>query len=337
MSDKKEKLFCPEKDCSYECVFNCTLKRHLIQKHNIGIEWNYCDFIDDNGVKCQHKCKTESNLTRHKIDKHKINVDWKYCSEKDCKSKFTTNTDLKRHLSSIHNINVKWHHCDCLDENGKKCEYKTKLKYHLKPHKEFVHDIGNNKCEYCLQNRNTSISYEDKNINKKVKICRKCYCKATGKFSRIEHIWSDYIDKKFGTEFLVSNDKSLKSINGCTLYRPDKLYVSSDRVLLLECDEHQHLFRNNSYSCEEKRISDIYNENFIGQKLTLIRWNPDNYKIDKSKNEKRDNLDKRLNKMIEVIKESLYSNQEEYIKIYYLYYDKDNPLITKNFSYKMII
>ena len=44
------------------------------------------------------------------------------------------------------------------------------------------------------------IRHQDKNGNHN--ICKTCYKEITGKESRIEHMWSDYIDKYFGTNFL---------------------------------------------------------------------------------------------------------------------------------------
>jgi len=125
----------------------------------------------------------------------------------------------------------------------------------------YGHDIGKYQCTFCLKNRNSSISYKD---NQGIhKICKTFYKKVTGRSSRIEHIWSDYIDENLGTEYLAGSDTSLKQLGGCQRYRPDKLYIGIDLVELDECDEHQHLRSGRDYSCDEKRISDIYEEEGI--------------------------------------------------------------------------
>ena len=105
----------------------------------------------------------------------------------------------------------------------------------FKSHKKYIHDIGKHKCSFCLQNRNSSISYKDDHGDHK--ICRKYYKRITGKGSRKEKEWSEFIDENFGTEYLSSNDKNLKSNGACTNYRPDKLYTGLDLVEINECDE----------------------------------------------------------------------------------------------------
>ena len=61
----------------------------------------------------------------------------------------------------------------------------------------YVHDIGEYKCPFCFNHRNSKIEYKDKQ-GLKHKICRQCYKKVTGKSSRIEQVWSDYIDEHLG-------------------------------------------------------------------------------------------------------------------------------------------
>ena len=133
--------------------------------------------------------------------------------------------------------------------------------------------------------------------------------------------------------YLIGTDKSFKSMGGCQKYRPDKLYMGKDIVLHIETDEHQHKYSNGSYDCEEKRISDCYNE-FIGKKYIVIRWNPDKY--NPPKNNKMKNRKERLKILKELIKKVLKNPPKEMIYIYYLFYDKDNPKIAKNIQYQMI-
>ena len=72
--------------------------------------------------------------------------------------------------------------------------------------------------------------------------------------------------------------KSLKSVGGCQMYRPDKLYTCINYVEIAECDEFEHKYSNGSYDCDEKRISEIYEEEgIIGKDMCVLRWNPDNY------------------------------------------------------------
>lgn len=106
--------------------------------------------------------------------------------------KFKSKCEVKTHLKYTHNIGVKFYYCDQDD-----CDQKFKSNGHLQRHLEGIQDIGKHKCDFCLGNRNSSIAYKDSVGSHK--ICRTCYNKATGKNSRIEHTWSDYLDKVVGT------------------------------------------------------------------------------------------------------------------------------------------
>ena len=50
----------------------------------------------------------------------------------------------------------------------------------------------------------------------------------------------------------------MRTLGGCSLKRPDKLYASSDLVEVDECDEHQHKRENGDYTCDEKRLTELY-------------------------------------------------------------------------------
>ncbi len=150
--------------------------------------------------------------------------------------------------------------------------------------------------------------------------------------SRIEHIMSAYIDTHFGTEYLSANDKSLRAQGGCQLYRPDKLYISDDLVLIVECDENQH--RSVDYSDDGQRINDISQESGIyGKQLVVIRWNPDNYNAgDGGMKSQRE----RLERLVSLMRKVRTKKYDDMIFIYYMYYDVDNPVVTRTYSNKFI-
>ena len=168
----------------------------------------------------------------------------------------------------MHDIGVTWHPCS---QEG--CEERFKQAGDLKRHLALVHDIGPHPCNYCCCNRTSHIPYDDLNVGR-VHICRKCFRTVTGKNSRVELLWSDYVDAELGTDGLLGSDASLRSLGGCSRLRPDKLYLRDDTVEVDECDEHQHArFGNGGYRCEERRLSEIYDEPGIcGRNLTVIRW-----------------------------------------------------------------
>lgn len=339
--------------CNKSFKTNPKLLRHQANIHDINVVWHTCG-IDG----CNVKCKDPHNLNIHKAHVHNIVKKWYECNVGDCKLKFKTTSDFKRHQSHIHNIGIKWYECTIDPQKCKEkfkikpnldrhiqrvhnigtvwypcsvCEYKSKAKADLQKHLSNIHDIGDKQCEFCLGNRYLLTPYQSNDTISK--ICRACYNKATGKNSRIETEMSNYLDEHFGKDFLIGSDKRING-EACTRYRPDKLYASPDTVLHIECDENQHQYNPGDYSCDERRISEIYDE-FPGKKYIVVRWNPDAYtppenvtKISK----KKDRLRILLDKMTELMK----SPPEDQIHIYYLFYDADNPLISQNIPHTLV-
>lgn len=60
----------------------------------------------------------------------------------------------------------------------------------------------------------------------------------------------------------------------CGKERPDRVFDFDDKVVVLECDEHQH--RERACSCEQTRMVNI-SQSYGGTPVYFIRWNPDNY------------------------------------------------------------
>ena len=89
-----------------------------------------------------------------------------------------------------------------------------------------------------------------------IDMCDNCAI-ATGQKKRIEHRYAHYLDKHY--DFPSRNDVNVRG-SACTRYRPDILYVGIKRILHIEIDEHEHQNKSGNYSCDEKRISDLYDE-----------------------------------------------------------------------------
>ena len=317
---------CDQDGCDFKCKLTSVLKKHKAHIHDIGITWYKCD---QDG--CDFKCKQASILKQHKAHIHDIGITWNKCDQDGCNYKCKNAGNLKRHKANIHNIEVKWYKCD-QDE----CDFKFKLAEHLKRHYEFVHDIGTNQCEYCCNNRNSKNRYLCKITGITSNICNGCYNKVTGKNTRKEKEWSDYLDKHLGINGLLSSDKNLKSVGGCQRYRPDKLYTDLNYVEIAECDEFQHRYSNTNYDCDERRISEIYEEDgIIGKNMAVLRWNPDNYTPKEGL--KKLSRKERLKVYVELSKKLRQkTSHADKIHIYYLFYSEDNPRLSKNIPYTMI-
>ena len=344
---------CNQSECYYKAKNKNDLKRHNTLNHDTNISWHYC-FIDE----CDFKSRIKGNLKQHKMYKHNIDVTWYPCNQSGCDKKFKSNKELKQHVlhkhtseeqinwkkcpecnknfktnSGLkthklykHNIGIAWYYC-----NVEGCISKFKTNSDLKRHLSYIHDIGTKNCSFCKRNVYSLTNYQNK--QGKNEICRRCYNKVTGKNSRAETQMSNYLDKNIGTEFLLGSDRSLKSMGGCQLYRPDKLYSDPNIIIHIECDEFQHKRNNTTYLCDEKRISDIYDE-FSGKKYIVIRWNPDHYKP--LNNKKKVNRSKRLELLITLFRNIQSNPPNNIITIYYMFYNVDNILIAKNIPYYLI-
>lgn len=117
----------------------------------------------------------------------------------------------------------------------------------------------------------------------------------------------------------------------CGLERPDFLFDCGTHFVVLEVDENQHTKYNETiqqngnnnqvtYTCEQTRMINISQS--LGMKTIFIRYNPDNYKVNKikqeiSKSKRHIILLKNLNNMIKMKSENL-----SYLNVLYLFYDE---------------
>ena len=116
----------------------------------------------------------------------------------------------------------------------------------------------------------------------------------------------------------------------CQRYRPDKLYADPKRIIQIECDEYQHSRdSSNSYTCDEKRISDIYDE-FPGKEYIVIRWNPHFFIYPDESKEKKPTIDDRLEMLLQLLDRLPDITFESPITVIYMFYSPDNPLICQN-------
>lgn len=105
----------------------------------------------------------------------------------------------------------------------------------------------NNKCEYC-----EPIRFQTNRLAK-------------------QNALMEYLDKKGlrgnSTDIVIDNGK-------CGKERPDRVFDFEDKIVIVECDEHQH--RERQCECEQTRMVNI-TQSYGGIPVYFIRWNPDNY------------------------------------------------------------
>lgn len=105
----------------------------------------------------------------------------------------------------------------------------------------------NNKCEYC-----EPIRFQTNRLAK-------------------QNALMEYLDRKG----LRGNSTDIVIDNGsCGKERPDRVFDFGDKIVIVECDEHQH--RERQCECEQTRMVNI-SQSYGGVPVYFIRWNPDNY------------------------------------------------------------
>ena len=71
----------------------------------------------------------------------------------------------------------------------------------------------------------------------------------------------------------TSTDRCIDNA-ACGKERPDRILELDDKIIILECDEHQH--KDRACVCEQTRMINI-GQSFGGIPVYFIRFNPDNY------------------------------------------------------------
>ena len=285
----------------------------------LGTKMHSCDL-------CDYKSKRKGHLKRHKQNKHNIGVVWHRCDL--CSFKCNQKCNLKRHKQNKHNIGVVWHRCDL-------CSYECKEKRNLKRHKQYVENIGDKTCQLC-EKTNLGVVKPYGSNGKYIDMCHDCAIE-TGQKKRIEHRYTQYLDKYI--DFPSINDRVVGG-SVCLKYRPDKIYVGINRIVHIEIDEHEHQKKSGDYSCDEKRISDIYDEfqTPVPEHYIVIRLNTDSYQTEnKYYQVDRDKIfNKRAKILIRLMKKIEKQPPGSKIFIYYLYYSNDSNRIAKNIPHMLL-
>ena len=205
------------------------------------------------------------------------------------------------------------------------------MKKDMPRHIRNVHDIGKYECKVCYKKCAKPTACTDPKTQIKTEVCRSCFHIMFGKKTRVELLYSDYLDKYFGTEYLVASDARVAG--SCLKYRPDKLYASLHTVLHVEIDEHQHRGSNGSYSCDERRLSEMY-EPFAGKKYIIFRVNPHGFKHPDSG--RKPTQGERMQMLLKMMRHALIHPPSQEIFIYYICYSVQNPRISRNIPHALL-
>ncbi len=163
------------------------------------------------------------------------------------------------------------------------------------------------------------------------KYCLKCYYKIPDvKPPRREIRWRKRVLEQFGDDYLLGADRATQYLGGCSLKRPDLIFVGEDRVIVVEYDEYEHLWGNYDYTCEESRLCDIHGND--PRHLLVIRYNPDEY--DGPKVKTADRIERFIEQLRKVSTMPLDDVPRQYI--WYMFYSSDNPLFAQNIPWEHV-
>jgi hypothetical protein len=132
----------------------------------------------------------------------------------------------------------------------------------------------------------------------------------------------DYLDARD----LKGDSTDITIDNGiCGKERPDRVYDFNNKIVIIECDEHQH--RDRQCLCEQTRMINI-GQSFGGLPVYFIRWNPDDYSPENNKKnpEQLAKRHKLVSDLIRDIKNNKHELPKALTAAIYLYYDGWNSL-----------
>ena len=355
-----EKPFaCDYAGCTHKCNKASNLKTHKARKHNVDVVFHVCEEKD-----CGKMFKTKGDLKGHQKYVHKMDVVWFACKQDNCKAKFKKKSDLvthtttqhnanlvlvscgvhgclvkcktkkalKTHQANVHGIGTKWHLC--AQEN---CTSRFKQKSDLTQHEITVHDIGKFRCDLCVGASTKLTTWIDPITTKTTEICRKCYHKVTDKKDIVEKEIGKWLAANFAHPMICQDQR----VNGeaCLKYRPDIMYScgAEKLVIYVEIDEHEHLQQNSSYRCEEKRMSELYDET-PGCLVVFVRFNPHKYTPEANETclSREDRLELLRDTLKYIAENSDELKTKSMLHVFYICYSPDNPLIAKNIPSRMM-
>jgi hypothetical protein len=130
----------------------------------------------------------------------------------------------------------------------------------------------------------------------------------------------DYLDARTDQPATQSTDTMVDG-GICGKERPDRVYDLGDKIVILECDEHQH--RDRACDCEQTRMANL-GQTFGGVPVYFIRWNPDDYSPESDRKEPE--LLAKRHKLVgdllrDIKKRKVKMPTDSLVSVIYLYYD----------------
>lgn len=156
----------------------------------------------------------------------------------------------------------------------------------------------NNKCEYC-----NPVRFKTNRLAK-------------------QNALMEYLDKRGlkgdSTDIVIDRGQ-------CGRERPDRTFDFGDKIIILECDEHQH--RDRQCLCEQTRMVNI-SQSYGGIPVYFIRWNPDHYACQRI--EPIVKRHKYVADFITELRDNVVSPPNALLAVTYIYYDNWNGYVRWN-------
>lgn len=283
-----------------------------------------------------------------------VNVLSKRCEQLDCEKipKFNVPGESKgiyckdhAFVGMVNVVSNLCEHPDCKKQPNYNIPGETKCLFCADHATEDMVDVKNKKCEHpdCQKIPWYNVPGEKRGIfcavhktsemeNVNLKICSSCGLKfqrlvkglcvscnpeAKQKALRKEQIVEMFLRKAL-PQLCFIRDKSTGDIKTCTgqYLRPDFVLTLEDRVIIVECDEHQHW----TYA-EECEVARMINLSMVygGLPVFFIRYNPDSFKINDAT--QTISQGKRQALLKETIEERRVTEPSTILDVKYLFYD----------------
>lgn len=270
---------------------------------------------------CDYKTNVNDSFLRH-VKSHKQSHRCNICHIK--LNKFSANL----HYKNAHNKRI-------VKQNERyRCKYCIETRYFhrlfkLNVHLANIHNIYDDTkgiCDIC--NKGHFYFYNVQYNNKTYHMCHRCN-NHKKKLNSIEYQVKEFIQNNFDFPFQRYNQVIHGNI--CSSVRPDILFASHDRIIIIEIDEFAHChYKQYSYEYNLQRIKTIKNEFDSHIPLIVIHFNPNKLSVHDSNYNFQNRLHELLHTLQIAATRSLTPNifkNNTNILVYYLFF----PNHYKNF------